>query len=649
MSWRLNMAEFGYAGEILKINLSDGEITKLPTADYADKFIGGRGFAVKLYWDLVPPEAKAYDPDNCFICVTGPAAGFKGIAGFRWQVCGKSALSEPEAFSYGNLGGSWGGLLKYAGYDALVVQGRSDKPVYIYINDNKVEIRDASRIWGKSVYETSDILKAEHGEKVSVMTTGQGGENLTSFATVFADEGASGSGGLGAVMGSKLLKAVAVTGSKSTKFANPEKLQSISKRLSRPAGAAAPPSPWSIPGISEPQICYGCEIGCTKEVYFDKNGRMLKSFCQATEVYQKQPKEYYGEGEKAMEMRLLGTKLADAYSLDTVAMQALIEWLVLCHKEGILNDENTSLPLSKIGTPEFIETLMRKIAFREGFGDTLARGIIEAAESFGEKAKELTTEVIATRASEKKDYDPRLFVTTALMYATEPRRPIHQLHEVSFGLFSWLGRRAEGRGPTFSSGDFRRMAKKFWGSEIAADFSTYEGKALATKKIQDRQMVKESMILCDFKFPNTIDMTSKDHTGDPTLESQVYSAITGKETSEEELYKVGERVINIQRAGRIRQGWGGREGDKLLDYLHTKPLTKDDIFFNPECIVPGKDGEVTSRLGMVVDRAEFEKMKSEYYELRGWDVESGLQTKAKLEELDLDDVAVDLGKRGLLK
>ncbi len=643
------MAEYGYAGEILKVDLSDRKITKLPTANYADKYVGGRGFAVKLYWDLVPPEAKAYDPGNCFICVTGPAAGFKGIAGFRWQVCGKSALSEPEAFSYGNLGGSWGGFLKHAGYDALVVQGKSDRPVYIYIDDNRAEIRDASHVWGKSVYETSDTLKAEHGEKVSVMTTGQGGENLVSFATVFADEGASGSGGLGSVMGSKKLKAVAVTGSKWPEAAHPERLQNIAKRLVRPAGAASLPSPWSIPGLSQPQICYGCELGCTKDVYYDKDGRMLKSFCQATEVYQRQPREYYGEGKKAMEMRLLGTKLADAYSLDTVAMQALIEWLILCRNEGILNDKYTGLPLSEAGTPEFIEMLMNKIAFRKGFGDILAQGALRAAESVGKKAIELTTKVIATRASEKIDYDPRLFITTALLYATEPRRPIHQLHEVSFGLFSWLGRRGAGSGPTFSSEDFRRMAKKFWGSEIAADFSTYEGKALAAKKIQERQLVKESMIFCDFKFPNTIDMTSKDHTGDPTLESQIYSAITGKETSEEELYKVGERILNLQRAARLRQGWGGREGDKLLDYLHTKPLTKEDIFFNPECTIPGKKGETTSRLGMVVDRVEFEKMKSEYYELRGWDVESGLPTNAKLKELGLGDVAVDLGKRGLLK
>ncbi len=642
------MAEYGYAGEILYVNLSDGKIDKLDTADYAQKYIGGRGFAARLYWELVPPEVRAYDPGNCLICVTGPAAGFLGISGFRWQVCGQSALSEPQAFSYGNLGGPWGGFLKFAGYDALVVQGKAEKPVYLYIDDDRVEIRDGSHIWGKSTYDAIDILKAELGERFSIMTTGQAGENLVSYATVFSDEGASGSGGLGSIMGSKMLKAVAVYGTKKPVAADPDRLQKIVDRLKPVQGGAAPPSPWSLPGITEPQICYGCEIGCTKTAYYE-DGRMMKSFCQSTEVYQQPPVDLYGQSEQATKMRLLGTKLADAYSLDTVAMQALIEWLILCYKEGIINDKDTGLPLGKIGASEFIETLMRKISYREGFGNILADGALKAAESLGQKALDLTPRTIATRASEKKDYDPRLFITTAIMYATEPRRPIHQLHEVSFGLFSWLGRRTTDGANAFTSEDFRRMAKKFWGGEIAADFSTYEGKALAARLIQDRQFVKESMILCDFKFPNTVDLSSPDHTGDPTLESQVYSAITGHEKSRENLYRIGERIFNVQRAGRMRQGWGGREGDKLLDYLHTTPLTREDLFFNPECTVPGKDGEPMSRLGMVVERDEFEKMKDEYYGYRGWDVETGYQTKAKLHELELDDVAADLEKRGLVK
>ena len=127
------MTEFGYAGKILTIDLSDGSTATLQTADYAGRFLGGRGIAAKLYWDLVPPQTGALDPDNCLICVTGPVAGFTRLAGCRWQICAKSPAMDPEAFSYANLGDRWGSWLKYAGYDGLAVRGKGEKPVYLYL------------------------------------------------------------------------------------------------------------------------------------------------------------------------------------------------------------------------------------------------------------------------------------------------------------------------------------------------------------------------------------------------------------------------------------------------------------------------------------------------------------------------------------
>jgi len=141
------MAEYGYAGEILKVDLSIGKIMREATSDYAARFVGGRGFAAKLYWDMVPDNARALEPENCLIYATGPATGFSGIAGCRWQICGKSPAHDPEAFSYANLGGKWGPALKSAGFDALAVQGKADKPFYLYIHDGWAEIRDASILW----------------------------------------------------------------------------------------------------------------------------------------------------------------------------------------------------------------------------------------------------------------------------------------------------------------------------------------------------------------------------------------------------------------------------------------------------------------------------------------------------------------------
>ena len=642
------MAEFGYAGEILKVDLSDRKTTKLSTADYAERFMGGRGLATKLYWDMVPAETKASDPDNCLLCVTGPVAGFTGLAGFRWQACGKSAAGEPEAFSYANLGGSWGGRLKFAGYDGLAVQGKSDKPVYLFIHDDTVEIRDASNLWGKTTFEVIDSLKAELGKKVSVLTIGPAAENLVTFSTLFADQGASGSAGLGSIMGSKMLKAIVVTGDRRPKAADPDRLKGIVDRISQPIRTTGPMGPWAISPNSKPQICYGCGSGCSRLSYRDESGKLFKSFCQQTEIYQKPAREYYGDG---IEVQLLAMRLCDSYGLNTFVMQPLIEWLIECYKEGLLRDEDTGLPLSKIGSVEFIEMLTRKISLREGFGDLLAQGIIKATESIGGKAKELISKTIATRANEKKDYDPRLMPHTAMLYATEPRRPTQQLHKVSGILMMWVAGQGGGgmmrMGPPFTFENLREVAKRFWGGELAADFSTYEGKALAAKKIQDRTYSIESLILCDLKWPMTTSMTSEDRAGDASLESQIYSAITGRNLDEEGLLRIGERIFNLQRAILLRQGWGGREGDKLLDYFHEVPL-QDELFYNPKCIAPGKDGEVISRRGAVVDREEFEKMKSEYYELRGWDVASGLPTETKLKELELEDISGDLKEKGLL-
>ena len=190
------------------------------------------------------------------------------------------------------------------------------------------------------------------------------------------------------------------------------------------------------------------------------------------------------------------------------------------------------------------------------------------------------------------------------------------------------------------------MAENFWGGAVAADFTTYEGKALAAKKIQDRTYAKESLILCDWAWPIMTVSNSEDHLGDPTLESQVFSAITGKETDEEGMNRFGERIFNLQRAILTREGRLGRESDQLPEQFFTIPLKSTTG--NPECLAPGKDGELISRKGVVVEREKLEKMKTEYYQLRGWDSVTGFQRKDKLEEVGLAEVADEMAKRGLL-
>jgi aldehyde:ferredoxin oxidoreductase len=641
------MPEYGYAGEILKVDLSDGKITRLPTAAYADKYIGGHGIATRLYWEMVPPQAKAFDPENCFICANGPVTGFPGFAGFRWKIFGKSPLSDPESFSYCNLGERWGGWLKFAGYDALAVQGKADKPVYIYIRDGKVEIRDASHLWGQTTFDTSDMLKAELGNNVSVLTIGPAAENLIPFAIVLAEGGASGSGGMGAVMGSKNLKAIVVApGDRRPVAADPDRVRQLANRIAATKPRVPMPSLWAVPGLTRDHSCYGCGIGCSRQIYDGEDGRIYKSLCQASDVYGAMVTRYLGKPDG---VRLQATRLCDGYGLDTIVMQSVLEWLDACYEEGLVNEKDTGIPLSKSGSPEYIEELTRKITFKEGFGDIFSRGMIPAAESVGPKAREMLNTFIATSGGEKRDYDPRLFITTGLIYATEPRRAIQQLHEVCMMLMMWVGMGDSKPGEILTIENFRKVAGIIWGNAVAADFSTYEGKALAACKLQDRVFAKESLILCDLRWTMSLPWRYIGDGPTPVTETEIYSAITGKEIDEAGLFKMGERNFNLQRAVLLRQGWPGREGDRLMDHFHTRPLQQGELFFDADCLAPGKDGEIISKVGAVVDRDEFEKMKSEYYEYRGWDVATGLPTKAKLEELNLNDVAADLEGRGLLK
>lgn len=646
------MGKFGYSGAILKVDLSRRRTVNLSTDDYADRFIGGRGLAAKLYWDQVSPQTEAFDPENCLVFATGPVAGFTRLAGSRWQVCGKSAAMQPQFFSHGNLGGYWGAWLKFAGYDAIAVQGSADKPVYLFVHDGRAEIRDASLVWGKDAIEVQEILKAELGKGVRVATMGTAGEHLVSFATVLADEGSSGSGGFGSVMGAKKLKAIAVAGNKKPVAAQPERLAELADRVYQLRGHHFDiKHKWVREGRTKLYSCFGCVSGCARQYYRNDEGKRVKFFCQMADTYETAAMEYYGDWNEVM---VQATDLCQRYGLDTFVVEPMISWLAKCYRQGILKEEETGIPLSKIGGPEFIETLLRKISLREGFGDILAQGTIQAAELVGKEAKELIGDSITTRANDMAMYDPRLFITTGLLYATEPRKPIQQLHEVSMPLNEWVGLQGIGvyevgdKSHVFlSSEDFRDIAEKFWGSRVAGDLSTYEGKALAAKKIQDRTYAKESLILCDFLWPITWIRDAGGHIGDPAMESQVFSAVTGTETDEEGLNKLGERIFNLQRAIRLREGWGGRRGDRLLDAFYEIPI--ESVRFNPDCLVPGKGDELFSRKGAVVEEEKFENVKSEYYELRGWDMPSGLPTMAKLQELELADVADDLERRGLLK
>jgi len=633
------MTKFGYAGKLLRVDLSSRTVNEIPTLDYAERFLGGRGIAARIYWEEVPPECGAFDPENRLIFALGPMAGVPMIGGSRWGVFGKSPTPVPERFCYGNLGGRWGAELKFTGYDGIVIQGKSGKPVYLLISDGKAELKDASDLWGKGALRTRDVLKTELGEKTRIVAIGPAGENLVTTATVLADNDASGSGGMGAVMGSKKLKAIAVRGSeKKVNIAHPDRLRELAQFI-RNTGKGNLPA-WGMDFMvygpnTRKEPCYGCLGNCLRIKYSGENGITGKYMCQSRFFYYAWALGYYCAEN---DVPFYAVKLCDEYGLDTWTLQTLLEWLCPCFAAGLLTEEETGVPISQIGSAEFIEKLVRMISLREGFGDILALGRDRAAEKIGSEAVALIKPADA--------YEPRMYIHNAMIYPFETREPIQQVHEVGLTMAQWASWAKGDTNVHINTDVLRNIARQFWGGEVNADFTTYEGKALAAKLIQDRQYVKEALMLCDWIYPMLEVRNTEDHLGDPTLESRLVSAVIGKEYDEGSLNRVGERLFNLQRAILLREGHRALADDKLPDNWHNEPYQGHVV--DPDCLVPGKNGELVSRKGAMIGWEDFVKMRSEFYELRRWDVASGRQTREQLKEIGLEDIADDLAERGLL-
>jgi aldehyde:ferredoxin oxidoreductase len=324
----------------------------------------------------------------------------------------------------------------------------------------------------------------------------------------------------------------------------------------------------------------------------------------------------------------------------------IITWLQDAYRTGLLTDKDTGLEMSKLGTLEFVEQLLSIITRREGIGKFLAEGLLRAGETLGDDAKALFGENVGD-VGLGTAYTPREYITTALLWALAPRQPISELHEISYPIARWLFHLLRPQKSPTSAKVFRAQAEKFWGGGESWNLTSYEDKALAALKIQDRTVVRDSLVLCEAAYPIMDSFNSPDNVGDPALENKIFSAVTGIETSEEDLYVYGKRIYNLQRSILLREGWKPKEDDYPPEYNFTEPMEMSSI--NPKMIVPGlTEEEPLSFRGNVLDRGKYETMRDEYYELRGWDAGTGLQTAANLNALDMADVAEELKNRDLL-
>lgn len=631
---------FGWTGNILKVDLTGRKTRITPTAPYTEDFIGGRGIGARLIYDALEPGTDPFDPANPLIFNLGPLTGTAIPGAGRVDVTAKSPLTRLRAKS--NFGAYWGPELKYAGYDHLMITGQAEAPVYLWIHNGDIEIRDASHLWGMDTRQTQLAIRQELGDpEVKVVCIGPAGERLVRFACLVTETGdAAGRTGMGAVMGSKKLKAIAVRGTGSVKLAQPEKFKELAlqahaairespayEELSRygvvrevkymydfsffPVGyfedVAWEPLVQAYGGeafLQQYQLknvgCFGCPNRCMNFLAVPGVGVGVTS-CE--------PWSGLTGGVWNTDLQVFweANLLANLYGLDSTETTACIALLMELYHEGIITEKETDgIPMERGGRDAILGTI-QKIARREGYGDLLAEGPGAAARHWGPEAE---SRVDLVKGLSPHAYEFRAYHGAALMQAVGHRGDPLPLRG-SMMEYDW------NRGPEW----FESVARELYGTEEAAIPTAYGGKAMMTVISENQERVPDSLGLCKWLYPMIVIQS---------LEYPVacFAAATGLEASEVDLLRVGERIRNLERAFDVREGLT-RADDALPRKFFREPLKRGKF------------------AGAVLDETKFEQMKDEYYALRGWDPKTGIPTRAKLEELGLADVADDLARRGI--
>lgn len=609
----------GYMGRILKVNLGDGTIRDVSVdEEVARKYLGGKGYAVRLLYDylneykklgVAPEDIDPFGEYNVLIFATGPATGVAGFpASGRYHVM---ALKSPltGSLASANSGGRFGPYMKFAGYDMIIFEGKSDEPVYLEIVEGSAELKCAKDVWGKNTFDTTRILSGRAGGDCSVACIGPAGENLVHFACIINEEHrAAGRTGVGAIMGSKKLKAIVVKGDARPEIAKPEEFKEASKEAldkikENPVtgeglptygtavlvnvinnAGALPFKNWQegyhdkadeISGetladkyLRKRVACWGCSIGC---------GRGTEVKTGPFQVLNTEGPEYESiwalgndTGVIDLEAIIKANHFCDELGLDTITMGSTIACVMELYEKGYIKDEELQgLELSFGNAAGMVEAVWRT-AYKSGFGKYLALGSKRLAEIFG--APELSMSV---KGLEMPAYDPRGIKGIGLNYATANRGGCHVT------------------GYTVSP--------EILGIPEKIDPFTYEGKAAWVKTFQDFTCVVNSTVNCLF---TTFALGADDY-------AKMLSHITGWDLSTDEVMKIGERIYNLERLIMNKYGFDGKD-DTLPKRLLNEPL--------PEGAAKGH----------VV---ELDKMREEYYKIRGW--VDGRPTQEKLKELEI--------------
>jgi len=608
----------GYAGKILRVDLTTGEFhNTFYNEDTLRKYLGGSGLGARILYDETGPDTDPLGPENPLIFLTGPSEGTKMPNAGRYQVVTRSPLTG----SYGeaNSGGTWGVKLKKAGYDGVIFKGISPKPVYLNIKNDEVQLLDASDLWGKDSFEVDEILRERHGKKACTCGIGVAGEKLSRLACIMNDgeDGrTAGRCGVGAVMGSKRLKAICVDGNVTTPVVNEQDFNQSVKQWApvimknmeamREGGTSCavpfieeigdiPVKNWAggsfdVENLSTPVMnakflagrysCSNCSIRCGRVVEI-KEGPYK---CEKTAGPEYETLALFGPNCLIDDLGPVckANELCNRYGLDTIGAANAVSFAMEAYERGLLTEERMGCK-ARFGNPEDMLTILRKIAYREDFGDVLADGTKVAAEVLGGIAKEFAVE---QRGMEFPAHDPRYADSIGLQYAVSPRGACHlsaNCHGEEYG------------GIYGGYGFYRSIKLKN---------HSIENKPEMNVELEHLMCLCDSMTICKFLLGAT---------GDSTAELLVtwLNCITGWDLTKEELVTIGERIYNLKRMYLVRDGQS-RKDDKLPPRMRKRRMTG----------------------GSANNIPDIDSMLDRYYELRGWD-EFGIPTKETLERLDL--------------
>jgi aldehyde:ferredoxin oxidoreductase len=643
---------FGWTGRILRVDLSTGTITTIDTARYVPDFIGGLGIAARIAWEELPPGVGPFDPENMLFIMVGPLTGTLASGAGRVEVLGIAPQQKPPVFSRSGIGGHWGAELKYAGYDGLIIQGQAPRPSYIWIDDDRVEIRDAGGLWGKGTFATTRTLRMHHGPRTRVLSCGPAGERRSRIAVIQSETGnAAGQGGFGGVMGAKNLKAVAVQGTGGVSIAQPQAFLDLCMHASRESSRPTFPDGAHIfyKRMTEQaeranvtfrwRKCGFCATPCSYPVFENVQGSdgvdvpNVALHCWA----------YSGT---STTVAAVAKALTSDLGLNGWEISfGIIPWLQMCRQHGLIE----AIDGMEIPVPDkpieyladaapydsaFAHMLIRKIAFREdALGEALAEGTCYAAEHLFDGAGLLLLDRIYPRRAGQTEhwtghwgpggiiYWP-WWLPPILQWCVDTRDPASDsTHQWVEHVQHYLSESGPNRGP-FPLEKVRAVCAKVYGNPDVGDpafsYDPPEAKAVPALWHSYRGMIVDSLILCDYENTRVFSMLSEDGAADTALMAKLFSACTGYEMSEAELDRAGERIWTQLRALDVRNFGRNRAIDE----------STLDAF-----IYPG------SADGVVLDRERFLPLLDAYYELSGWDLENGWPTRARLEALGLDDVA----------